>query len=343
MIIGFIALFLIILGVSFFLALRSVKDYATVFISRLGKDYALWEIKDGSQITDEFLREFHHFQKNKKFGPNLSLEVVWEQGAPRFYLFAPDSIVEFWQEKIDLEKLQGEFWNEDWGQVSACELDVKYDFLLPLKLNGNLSQVLDNLRQDEKFWLQVVFFAVPDGWQSRGRTELGKVTGEKVSAKVHVFSILRDVLIELLHVFILVSKSLPETKIPTTSSVLLSEKEQQEVVEIQEKVGDVGFGAKIRIAVFAVDKERSSVLLGEVAEKLELVFQGGINRLVRSGKFVTSAQILAYLKRHFLGKSDANIVLTGQELEDVFSWKTEPLSEPEQSLPRIQGEIILPR
>src|SRR3989338_9417953 len=121
-----------------------------------------------------------------------------------------------------------------------------------------LMDLMGSMRKGEQLWYQIIVMPISHDWADEGDQEIKKIIGEKVESDGLADKII-DGTVNMMGVFSEMIYSLwgdieakkKEEKEPQFRMMNLKPRQKKQVEEIQEKVGKVGFGVKIRYLYIA--------------------------------------------------------------------------------------------
>lgn len=123
-----------------------------------------------------------------------------------------------------------------------------------------LMDLMSSMKKGEQLWYQILAMPIPHDWADQGDVEIKKIIGEKIQGG-NLADKFIDGAVSLLGFFSEMIYSLwgdveakAEEKEPQFRMMNLKPRQKKQVEEIQEKVGKVGFGVKIRY-VYVAKKE----------------------------------------------------------------------------------------
>lgn len=157
-----IALFLLVLAVSFILALKSMKDFAER-PSHFRINYSLFLIRRPEALNAEILKELYQKLASKSF--ILSFEKLFKGPKEALVVYGPTTILQEFSQALDFLEL------EDYSQklrenVAAWEVGLKAS-AQKLEPKGKLFDQMPQLTDGDEFWWQAV--VRPTGTVSEGQ------------------------------------------------------------------------------------------------------------------------------------------------------------------------------
>ncbi|MBI4038940.1 hypothetical protein HY384_03200 [Candidatus Daviesbacteria bacterium] len=135
-------LFLLIIAISFFLALGSMRDYPQNPDQSI--DYSLFLIRQTNHFNQQNLELICQDASREK--AIISLERLFKGGESASVVFGPKKILADYEEKLGLLELEDYVESLDQEKILASEVDMKN----PTKIN------LPKLERNEQVWCQVV-------------------------------------------------------------------------------------------------------------------------------------------------------------------------------------------
>lgn len=156
-------LFLIVIGISFILAYRSMKDYLEVpHQSKAG--YGLFLVRQISAFNLGFLESmYEHLLKE---GLIVSLERLFKGGKSALTIFGPKNILNNYRNQLDLLELEDYAEGIDSKDYFAWEVGLK-EGDSHIQNIGSLFRDLPPLVGEEQFWCQMTL--LPKQGKSGGR------------------------------------------------------------------------------------------------------------------------------------------------------------------------------
>lgn len=278
-----VVLFLIIIAISFLLAFQSMKDFAEK-PSALGKDYALFLIRNPQALSEKLLEELHAL--TFKTGHIITLERLFKGAKSAVVVFGPKSILDNYPDLNLLELEDYTTVNED--HVITWEIGTKDPVLFHFYPISVFKQ-LPKLGEDQQFWWQLTLRGTKEplwlGW------------GEK-SIIQKMFNLSLNVL------------GLSNGNNAATLNHLISQNPDLKQVAEQKNDQKV-FKAEIRaVAVSANEKIREYL-----AKQMEVIDEG---KLIKLPKAYTSVQILSlYKQRAKLASNFHPLNLTVDEISQL--------------------------
>lgn len=168
-----IVLFLIIVGISFVLALQSMRDYQE-FPASTDLKYSLFLIRDPKALNEQVLESFCKLLS----GQNLliSLEKLSKGNLQALIIYGPQKILNSLKETLNLLELEEYSEKIKVDKSLAWEIGVKegIDDLTQQKL------MLPELHPNEEYWWQMVLQPTEDSFQVATRAVLTGGNMERV-------------------------------------------------------------------------------------------------------------------------------------------------------------------
>lgn len=137
-------LFLLVIGISFLLAFRSMKDYHEI-PHKSDLEYALFLIRSPTNLNPEFLQTFQ--QKSAKKGLIISFERLFKGSESALCVFGPKEVL---RSIAGLNLLELEDYSSDFNTDNTSVWEVDF------KAVDNPFSDLPELGPDEKFCWQVL-------------------------------------------------------------------------------------------------------------------------------------------------------------------------------------------
>jgi len=255
---------------------------------------------------------------------SLSFEIVAEQGVISFYVVAPESMREFIEQQVQAQYHHAQIEIVDdyniftpQGGIAASEFRLKRQNFFPIKTFKQLdsdplnavTNTLAKVEQGDGVAVQVVVRSAKKGWRDQGikvtqAMHQGKTMREAVSGKGAMAA-----LGEL-------ASTKPKEKEEPKKEYKMSDREQEMVKSIEDKVGELGLDVNIRILAAAGNQAKATIYLNNVVSAFSQynIPQYG-NELVASRK-KEDRIIENFIFRHFDERS--RFVLTGDELASIY-------------------------
>lgn len=148
-----LVLFLLVVGISFVLAFRSMRqDYLEV--PPQSTQYGLFLIRKTSALKIEVLDSLHEATINE--GLIISLERLFKGSKSALVIFGPKNILLNFADKMDLLELE-DYTNTSQENIQAWEVGIKKTTNKMGKID--LFKDLPVLQEDEQMWWQIVLQA----------------------------------------------------------------------------------------------------------------------------------------------------------------------------------------
>lgn len=118
-----------------------------------------------------------------------------------------------------------------------------------------MMDLCSSLKPGEQLWYQILITPIGFDWPEIGAKEISKVIGEKVKGKQNVFEKILDGALnfigEATGIFVLPQPAEEKKEEPPFKMMNLKPEQKRQVEKIQEKVGKLGFEAKVRYIYLA--------------------------------------------------------------------------------------------
>ncbi len=122
-----------------------------------------------------------------------------------------------------------------------------------------LMDLMASMKKGEQLWYQILTIPITHDWADEGEAEISRIVGEKVEGDKNAVDKFVDGIVNLLGAISEIIYSLwgdiedkkKEEKEPQFRMMNLKPREKNQVMEIQAKVGKIGFGVKIRYVYIA--------------------------------------------------------------------------------------------
>lgn len=150
-----VILFLIIVIVSFILALRSMRDYHDIPVNQQ-TNYSLYLIKNEVGLTEDFLEQINKIIDKKRL--IISLERLYKGTKKALVIYGPVTILKQFSKELDLMELEDYSLKNEQGDLShnlCWEVSAKHFQKINASILG-LREVSENLREMEEIWWQLV-------------------------------------------------------------------------------------------------------------------------------------------------------------------------------------------
>lgn len=152
-----LALFLLVVGISLLLAFRSMKDYQEVPQSQK-VEYGLFLIRQPQEFNASFLDALKELMFKDKL--IISAERLFKGTQAALTIFGPKSLLNQFAQKLNLLELEDYTSNLNSEETSVWELGVKGAQKFEDIQIENIFQDLPNMEPDDQFYWQVVLEAV---------------------------------------------------------------------------------------------------------------------------------------------------------------------------------------
>lgn len=140
-----VALFLLVVAISFVLAFQSMRDYSEIPGSS-AVEYGLFLIRSKDNFTSSLLDSLH--QEISKQGLIISIERLFKGVQSVLVVFGPKSICQDYAVVLNLLELE-DYTAVDAGSVSLWEMALKNS-------TASFFKNLSLLSKDEQFWWQLI-------------------------------------------------------------------------------------------------------------------------------------------------------------------------------------------
>lgn len=256
-----VALFFIIIAISFLLAYQSMKDFAEK-PSALGKDYSLFLIRNPQALSIKLLEELHAL--TLKTGHIITLERLFKGPKSAVVIFGPKSILDNYPD-LNLLELE-DYTNIPETDIIAWEVGTKDPVLFHFEPVSVFKQ-LPKLNESQQFWWQLTLRGSKDKlWPGFGDSNLGE---------------------KIIHTFMNILGLGDSKSIKTLNKLIANDQHLKFLAE--QKNNQKVFKAEIRAVSVATDEKMREHL----AKQMEIIDEG---KLIKLPKAYTSAQILSLYK-----------------------------------------------
>lgn len=160
-----ILLFLIIVGVSFFLALRSMKDYQE-FPASTDISYGLFLIRNPNALNEDVLESIRKLIFEQKL--IISLEKLSKGNLQALIIYGPTRVLSSFKETLNLLEL------EEYSGKIKIEKSLAWEIGIKDGINDLTQQklILPQLHSDEELWWQIVLQGAEGNFQTTLRAVL---------------------------------------------------------------------------------------------------------------------------------------------------------------------------
>lgn len=153
MIVLWIALFLIIIGISFVLAFQSMKDYSEIPKQRR-EEYGLFLIRRIENFNDNILESIRKLISEQ--GLIISFERLLKGSQAALVIFGPKTILEQFGASLDLLELEDYTERLDSKEMVIWEVGTRHTSNLDLETTSSIFEALPVLGEEDQFFWQVV-------------------------------------------------------------------------------------------------------------------------------------------------------------------------------------------
>lgn len=306
---------------------------------------------------------------------HLSLEMASSSEGIRFYVYTPAAFKNFVQSQIYAQYPDAEIREAiDYAKsipagsfVSATEIHLSKEFIFPIKTFRDfevdplsaITSALEDVREGEQIWLQVLVRPVDDFWQERGHEYVSMVREGISPVTLSPQDIVIDVGKQIMslggNVATHVMRGPQEVEEPRPGSqyVRLSAGQELTLKTIENKLSKIGFETKIRLTAIAHSKEAAETKLSGLISSFRQYSTANVNSF-QSDPESPSPDILVkqYQERTFPERESGNYILTTEELASIYhlpnisvqtptiSWTGAKKGEPPLNLP-ISGATMI--
>lgn len=154
-----IILFILVLAISFILALKSMRDYQEI-PSKSGKDFGLFLIRNSQALNEHFFNSLH--ADLLQSGLNISIERLFKGQESAVVLYGSSELLDKYKQPLNLLELE-DYTNIEADKAVAWEIGIKNG---PLT-SDNGQKIFENLpelSQTEQSWWQIIV------WVEKGDT-----------------------------------------------------------------------------------------------------------------------------------------------------------------------------
>lgn len=150
-----IVLFVLVLAISFVLALKSMRDYQEI-PSQSGGDFSLFLVRNIQALNEQFFDSLH--ADLLESGLNISIERLFKGKESALVLFGSNKILDKYKQLLNLLELE-DYTNIEDYKAAAWEMGIKHS---QSATGGNGEAVFKNLPElsnSEQFWWQMIIWA----------------------------------------------------------------------------------------------------------------------------------------------------------------------------------------
>lgn len=267
-----LALFLIIIAISFLLAYQSMRDFAEK-PSALGKDYSLFLVRNPQNLSTKLLEELH--AATLKTGHIITLERLFKGTKSAVVIFGPKSILDNYPD-LNLLELE-DYTNVSEYEVIAWEVGTKDAAMFHFDRIAVFNQI-PKLEETEQFWWQLTMRGSKEHlWPTLGSSSIVQKMSD-LTSEIFGLNQSKYNLINLNKLF----AEKPELK------SIAEQKNAQKIYQVE-----------IRAVVVALNEKRRV----QIAIQMESIDEG---KLLKLPKAYTSTQILSLYKQRAKLSSNFN-------------------------------------
>lgn len=180
-----IVLFLLIIGVSFILAFRSMKDYQE--IPRNSKvEYGLFLIRKTESFNVNILNSIGKLIFNEGFV--ISIERLFKGHQAALTIFGPKKILDEFTTELDLLELEDYTLALKVLEISVWEVGVKDNKKLNIDSPNNIFMNLSELGDEDQFFWQVILGVGKEGENLTFQTQIRAVVYSKDPSRKKVLT-----------------------------------------------------------------------------------------------------------------------------------------------------------
>lgn len=312
--------------------------------------------------AEQMFASLHGIYRNKwqrflegSLQEHISFEIVSSSKYIKFYVTAPESLVDFLEGQMYaqyptllIEKID-DYTNEyDYSSRSfaSCEIGLERDESYPIRTFdtfevdplAGVTAVLSKLGDtNNQIWVQLLMRPTDNKWQKRALVQVKKIRGEYKGIGLGAIFGLFTTLIRHLLTSGTASDDSKDVKRE------LSGPEEEAIKAIEEKTVKLGFETKIRVVCFADDINDAKNKINSVVGTFKQFSSTNINGFkIKKITINNKNDIESYKKRSFWGKG---YVLNVKELASIYHlpsiavatpaivWSTAKTAEPPSNLP----------
>lgn len=148
-----IVLFILVLAISFVLALKSMRDYQEIPTQSRG-DFSLFLVRNSQALNEKFFNSLH--SDLLRSGSNISIERLFRGKESAVVLFGPNNLLIKYKESLNLLELE-DYTNYELNKITAWEVGFKQK----QQSENTTEPVFKNLPElsdAEQFWWQIVIW-----------------------------------------------------------------------------------------------------------------------------------------------------------------------------------------
>ncbi len=169
-------LFFLIIGISFVLAMRSMKDFEEISV-KPKTDYGLFLVRRKEGLDVDTLDSLGKFLFDD--GLKISLERLIKDQKAALTIFGPKDILDKFNEKLNLLELEDYMQGLDSRDVAIWEVGLKNTKNLSLDSKNEIFENLSYLDKEDQFFWQVVLGPKKEGGSLVFKTQIRAVTFAK--------------------------------------------------------------------------------------------------------------------------------------------------------------------
>lgn len=148
-----LTLFLLVIGISFILAFRSMKDYQEI-PQKIKEDYSLFLVRQVTKLDAKILDLIH--QKVSVQGRIVSFERLFKGAQTAFTIFGPKDILNEFQNELNLLELEDYAAKFTDNNVSVWEVGIKESDKPDQDQSSDFFSNFLQLKPEEQFFWQVI-------------------------------------------------------------------------------------------------------------------------------------------------------------------------------------------
>lgn len=146
-----IVLFILVLAISFILALKSMKDFQEI-PSQSGQNYSLFLIRNNEGVNQQFFNLL--YADLLESNSSVSFERLFKGKKSALVVYGPSNLLNKYKQTLNLLELE-DYTNVNIDKTSAWEMGIK-------KIEARILQNLPELSETDQFWWQVVTWIKKD-------------------------------------------------------------------------------------------------------------------------------------------------------------------------------------
>lgn len=149
-----IVLFVLVVAISFVLALNSMRDFQEEISGSIEEDYGLFLIRHSRGLNRQLLERIH--DDLSESGLNISFERLFKGKKSALVVFGSRKLLTKYQDSLNLLELE-DYTNVNAEMVNAWEVGIKEDGGWKVE-DGKVLSRLSQFLETEQFWWQLILW-----------------------------------------------------------------------------------------------------------------------------------------------------------------------------------------